>query len=154
MSSIIMLKFRPNVAAIVRRANGDILIAERTDVANAWQFPQGGIDRGETDEQALARELVEEISLRPKDYQVLENRGPYSYTFNNGRKKRGYDGQIQQYFLVELTGPESGIDVNTEHREFKSIRWIRPADFQLSWLPPMKREVYRAVLRDFFNVLL
>jgi len=149
-----MLKFRPNVAAIVRNARGEILIAERTDVENAWQFPQGGIDKGETFEQALERELVEEISLRPQHYRVLESRGPYSYTFSNGRKKRGYDGQIQQYFLVELTGPESAIDVNTDHKEFRTIRWIRPENFQLAWLPPMKREVYRAVLRDFFNIVL
>jgi len=149
-----MLKFRPNVAAIVRNMNGEILIAERTDVENAWQFPQGGIDKGETFEQALMRELMEEISLSPKSYRMLESRGPYSYTFTNGRKKRGYDGQIQQYFLVQLTGSESEINVRTAHQEFKSVRWIKPEQFQLSWLPPMKREVYRAVLRDFFNVIL
>ncbi len=60
--------YRPNVAAIVLSAKYpekcELFIASRTDVENAWQFPQGGIDKGETPKQALLRELEEEIGTR------------------------------------------------------------------------------------------
>ena len=58
-----MIRYRPNVALILQRADGRILIGERLDVAGAWQFPQGGVDAGESADEALAREMGEELSL-------------------------------------------------------------------------------------------
>ena len=55
--------YRPNVAAILQRENGDIFVAERINIKGAWQVPQGGIDSGEDAETALFRELQEEIGL-------------------------------------------------------------------------------------------
>ena len=55
------MKYRLNVAAILRNGAGKILIGERKDRSGAWQFPQGGVDEGETLAQALVRELREEI---------------------------------------------------------------------------------------------
>jgi putative (di)nucleoside polyphosphate hydrolase len=147
-----MMKFRPNVAAIVRNSEGKILICQRMDIAGAWQFPQGGVEAGETREEALERELEEELSLKPQDYEVIEHKGPYRYLLGNGRTKKGCHGQEQYYFLVEFRRPDSRIDVKTEHQEFRAFRWIQPQLFDLGWLPAMKREVYRAVLRDFFGV--
>lgn len=144
--------YRPNVAAIVKDADGRILVGERSDCAGAWQFPQGGIARNETAEEALKRELAEELSLRPIDYLVAESHGPFRYLFEEGRTKEGYNGQEQRYFLVELVAPKSRIDVATEHREFQAVRWIRPGEFQLDWLPPSKRPVYAAVLNAFFGL--
>jgi putative (di)nucleoside polyphosphate hydrolase len=144
--------YRPNVAAILQNSAGLILICERIDIAGAWQFPQGGVDPGETHAQALEREMLEELSLGPGDYKIISQKGPYRYTLAEGRMKRGYHGQEQEYFLLELTAPESRIDVETAHREFRSFRWIEPAAFDMLWLPPMKREVYRNVLKDFFGV--
>jgi putative (di)nucleoside polyphosphate hydrolase len=57
-------RYRSNVAAILRQDTGEILIGKRTDQVNCWQFPQGGVKPGETLEDALRRELEEEISLR------------------------------------------------------------------------------------------
>ena len=144
-------KLKTNVAAILRNAQGHILICERLGMAGAWQFPQGGVDDGETDEQALRRELREEIGVRPEDYTIVESRGPYRYLFGDGRKKRGHHGKLQTYFLCDFHAADERIDVATEHPEFQAFRWIAPEDFLLSWLPEMKREVYRAVLADFFG---
>lgn len=143
-----------NVAAILQDEKGRILICERYDVPGAWQFPQGGVDDGESIEQALGRELAEEISLQPGDYTTTVRKGPYRYLYGNDRVKKGYHGKEQHYFLATLTAPVSRIDVNTAHPEFQATRWIMPHQFDIEWLPPMKREVYRAVMKDFFDVLL
>lgn len=145
------LKYRPNVAGIITDLNGRILVCERIDVRGAWQFPQGGVDPGETFVGALEREMAEELSLRRGDYRILDQKGPYRYVLGGGRTKKGYHGQEQQYFLLELTAPESVINVATPDAEFRSTKWIRPHEFKKSWLPRMKAAVYESVLRDFFG---
>lgn len=146
------IRYRPNVAAIIQNANGQILICERIDIAGAWQFPQGGIDAGETPEQALQREMMEELSLSPEDYTVVTRKGPYRYLIGEGKTKKGFHGQEQEYFLLNLVAPETCINVKTPHQEFTQCRWIVPGEFDLQWLPPMKKEVYIQVMQDFFGV--
>jgi putative (di)nucleoside polyphosphate hydrolase len=145
------LKYHPNVAAILRNASGEILICERIDTKGAWQFPQGGIDPGETAEEAMRRELWEEISIRD-GYTIAARKGPYRYLYPEGNTKRGYNGKEQDYFLLDYTGNPEAIDLETKHPEFRQYRWIAPGEFQLSWLPKMKQAVYRAVFEDFFGV--
>ena len=148
-----MATYRRNVALILSRAGGEILVCERTGFPNSWQFPQGGAKKGETDIQALHREVREEISLAPESYRIVIRRGPYRYTFRSGFKKEGYDGQEQTYFLAEvLRAAESGIQV--DRKEFRAHQWIFPHAFKIDWVPPIKRETYRAVFRDFFDISL
>jgi len=148
------LRFRPNVGAIIKRADGKILVGERTKVAGAWQFPQGGLKRSETSREALSRELKEEVSLGPAHYRVVESKGPYRYVFPPGRTKEGFDGQEQTYFLIEFTGTDSNISISTEDPEFVRLRWIEPKEFQIAWVPRFKRDVYRQVFIDFFGIAL
>lgn len=143
---------RLNVAAILQNAEGKILICERLHTPGAWQFPQGGVDKGETLEEALARELVEEICVKPKHYRLLEGKGPYRYLYGDGRKVKGFHGKEQHFFLAEFSGPESAVDVKTRHPEFRAARWVMPQEFDVAWLPAMKRAVYQAVFMDFFRV--
>ena len=145
-------RYRPNVAAIIKRHDGKIFIGERSDVAGAWQFPQGGIKKTETALEALSRELQEEVSLEPEHYRVIESNGPYRYLFLPGRTKEGFDGQEQTFFLVELTAPDSRIEVRTEEPEFSQFRWIEPGEFQTGWVPGFKQDVYRQVFADFFGI--
>jgi putative (di)nucleoside polyphosphate hydrolase len=148
------VEYQKNVAAILRNPRGEILVCERLNMPNAWQFPQGGVDEGESLEQALGREVWEEISVTPEDYRVVESRGPYRYLFGAGRTKKGFHGKEQHYFLCDFSGPDWHINVATAHPEFRQWKWIAPAAFDLRWLPEMKLAVYRAVLRDFFGVAL
>lgn len=145
------MNYRRNVALILRRADGHVLVCERSDYRGSWQFPQGGCHPDETDEAALAREVREEISLAPTDYRVVTSRGPYRYEFRHGFRKEGFGGQAQIYFLADIRdGAEHSIVV--DRHEFQSFRWIDPAIFEIDWVPPIKRDVYRAVFRDFFSV--
>lgn len=158
-NSAILLKFmskseptyQPNVAGILRNRDGKILICERTTISGAWQFPQGGIDEGETPEEALVRELWEEISIDADDFRIVSQRDGYRYLFESG-KKRGHDGKDQTYFLCEFLGKDSKIDVNTKHPEFSAWKWVAPQEFRREWLPEMKRDVYAAVFQDFFGI--
>ena len=147
-------RYRSNVAAIIQAADQRILIGERSDVRGAWQFPQGGVKENESTLQALFRELREEVSIKPSHYRVLDCKGPYRYLFQGGRKKEGFDGQEQFYFLVQLTAPDSCVQVETDNPEFTRIRWIEPADFRIQWVPEFKQAVYRQVFMDFFGIWL
>ena len=145
--------YQQNVAGILRNRDGKILICERSTIRGAWQFPQGGVDKGETPEQALVRELWEEISLDPGDFRIVSKRDGYRYLFSGG-KKRGHDGKDQTYFLCEFLADDSQINVETEHPEFRAWKWIAPSEFRKDWLPAMKAEVYTAVFQDFFGIRL
>ncbi len=146
------MKYRPNVAVILQNKIGQILICERVSDPGSWQFPQGGVDEGETHEHALERELLEELALKPDDYKLLKRKGPYRYLLGEGRTKKGYDGQEQHYFLADFIAADSRINVATLHQEFRDFKWIKPEEFELKWLAKMKRDVYRAVFKDFFDI--
>lgn len=145
------MTYRPAVAAILQDRSGRILICERSDTPGAWQFPQGGIEAGETAATALGREVLEEISLPRAAYSIDAVRGPYRYRFPAGLTKKGFHGQAHHYFLLRLRGAKSLINTGAVNAEFRQTRWIRPEEFDLAWLPPMKRCVYRRVFRDFFG---
>jgi putative (di)nucleoside polyphosphate hydrolase len=66
--------------------------------------------------------------------------------------KAGCGGQEQTYFLADFLGEDRALLVDPSTVEFRAVRWIDPADFPLEAVAPMKQEVYRAVLRDFFGV--
>ena len=139
------------------RPDGTLLICERLNVPGAWQFPQGGVDAGESLEQALLREVQEEIGLVPSDYEVVSQRGGYRYLYPEEVRvkklqKHGNHGQEQTYFLCNLTNSAAVINVDQKPREFRAFRWIEPEEFDLDWLPSFKRDVYREVMRDFFEV--
>lgn len=145
--------FRNNVALLLERGDGRIFLGERVDRAEAWQFPQGGVDAGESLRNALHREVKEEIGLAPETYEIIDQRGGYRYLFPEGhRKGDDYRGQEQTYFHCLFTGNEEDIDLRTGKPEFNRYQWLLPADFNIDWLPEFKRGVYISVLADFFGV--
>jgi putative (di)nucleoside polyphosphate hydrolase len=145
--------YRANVAAILERKDGKILVGERIGRPDAWQFPQGGVDEGETPRKALYREVKEEIGVGKSLYKVLESKGGYRYKFPDGHARwKKFCGQEQTYFRCRFLGKNSDIDVDRENPEFSDFRWIWPKKFDLDWLPKFKRAVYREVLADFYGV--
>ncbi|WP_228712668.1 RNA pyrophosphohydrolase [Halarcobacter mediterraneus] len=144
--------YRPNVAAIVLSAKYpekcEIFIASRTDVENAWQFPQGGIDEGENPNEALHRELEEEIGT--KDIEIIAEYPKWvSYDFPPAiaKKMHPYDGQIQKYYLVKLK-KGAKIDINTEIPEFSEYKFV-PTENIYDYITFFKRTVYKQVLKYF-----
>ena len=145
--------YRPNVAALMVNGLGELLICERRDFKNSWQFPQGGVDAGESPLEALHRELDEELGLEPDKYQILRQEAGYHYDFPHQAKRwRKYIGQEQTYFLCKMLGTDADIRLDKHKPEFVRWKWINPEEFSYDWLPPFKHDVYRRVLRDFFSV--
>ncbi len=145
--------YRPNVAAILQRATGEIFVAERINIAGAWQFPQGGVDEGEDAETAVFRELEEEIGVKRALLEIVQRREGYRYAFPKNRLKYGiYGGQEQTYFLCRFTGTDADFNLSATHQEFATFKWIQPAEFQMNWVPNFKRKVYRQVMQDFFGI--
>ncbi len=145
-------KYRPNVAAIVLSAKYpekcEVFIASRTDVDNAWQFPQGGIDDGESPKQALFRELEEEIGTREIEI-IAEYPQWVSYDFPSSIAKKMYpfDGQIQKYYLVKLK-KGAKININTHIPEFSEYKFV-PTKNIYNYITFFKRTVYKQVLKYF-----
>jgi putative (di)nucleoside polyphosphate hydrolase len=145
-------KYRPNVAAIVLSssypAKCEIFIASRIDVEDAWQFPQGGIDEGETPKEALFRELKEEIGTNEVDI-IAEFPEWVSYDFPPSVASRmtPFDGQTQKYFLVKLHKGAT-IDINTEIPEFSQYKFVKTEKLN-DFITFFKRTVYKKVLKYF-----
>ena len=145
-------KYRPNVAAIVLSssfpAKCEIFIASRIDVEDAWQFPQGGIDEGETPNEALFRELKEEIGTNKIDI-IAEFPEWVSYDFPPSVASRmaPFDGQTQKYFLVKLH-KGAKIDIDTEIPEFSQYKFVKTEKLN-DYITYFKRTVYKKVLKYF-----
>ncbi len=144
--------FRPNVGIIVVNDDGRVLWARRVS-RNGWQFPQGGIDGSETPEQALYRELHEEVGLTDNKVRILGcTRGWLRYRLpRRMRRSRGepqFVGQKQKWFLLHLTGSDDDVVVDSSAKpEFDHWQWVSYW-YPLSQVIPFKREVYRRALKE------
>ena len=107
--------FRPNVGIMLMNTQGKLLWARRIGGQNAWQFPQGGIKSDETPEQALYRELKEEVGLSPEQVSVVDvTRGWLRYRLPKRFVRQQQPvciGQKQKWFLLEYNGADNAIDL-------------------------------------------
>jgi len=145
-------EFRPNVALLLCNNSGEMLICERADFPGSWQFPQGGVKKKESLKEALYRETFEEIGIPRSFLEILGSYGPYRYVFPPGLTRGGYSGQEQTVFHARLLDGAPDFDLTHDPVEFRAARWVRPADFQLSWLPEMKQDLYQKVLGEAFGI--
>ncbi|MBU6469655.1 MAG: RNA pyrophosphohydrolase [Gammaproteobacteria bacterium] len=149
--------FRANVGIILADGSGRLFWARRAGQA-AWQFPQGGIQERESPEQALFRELAEEIGLRPEHVDVLGSTGQWLRYRLPARYQRHDSrplciGQKQLWFLLRLIGEESAVRLDaSDLPEFDAWRWVdywHPVDEVIFF----KRQVYRQALTELERLL-
>jgi len=145
-------KYRPNVAAVILSSKYpfvcEYFIARRNDIKDVWQFPQGGIDDGESAKEALYRELKEEIGT--DEIEVLcKYPQELKYDFPQTIAKRMYpfDGQRQIYFLVKLK-ENAKIKLDTKHPEFDDYRFVKQKKI-FDTVAYFKRPVYQKVINYF-----
>lgn len=150
--------FRANVGIILCHADGKLFWARRVGGRAGWQFPQGGMQPGETPEQALYRELAEEVGLGPEQVQVLaESRDWLSYRLPPRYQRHDSQpvciGQKQRWFLLRSCDDEPQVCFDTSSTpEFDDWRWVdywHPLDEVIFF----KRRVYREVLTEFAPAL-
>ncbi|QLE84570.1 MULTISPECIES: RNA pyrophosphohydrolase [Shewanella] len=150
--------FRANVGIIICNRFGQVMWARRFG-QHSWQFPQGGVDDGESPEQAMFRELYEEVGLKPEHVKVLTStRSWLRYRLPKRLIRQDSKplciGQKQKWFLLQLKSDESAVDLNAcGHPEFDDWRWVS------YWYPvrqvvSFKRDVYRKVMKEFAPVTL
>lgn len=149
--------FRPNVGIMLANARHELLWARRVG-QNAWQFPQGGIDPGESAEEALFRELHEEIGLGEADVEILGcTRGWLRYYLPKRFIRRNAwprcIGQKQVWFLLRLTAPEERVRFDLGPKpEFDHWRWV-PYWHPVNEVVFFKRRVYRRALQELEPLL-
>ncbi|WP_424985686.1 RNA pyrophosphohydrolase [Microbulbifer sp. S227A] len=151
---IAKLPYRKCVGIMLINGEGNVFVGQRNDRhAEAWQMPQGGIDKGEAPRDAALRELWEETGVPPELVEILaetENWLPYDLPHDIVPKiwKGRYRGQEQKWFLMRFLGQDDQVDIATEHPEFTVWRW-QPADQLVEAIVPFKRAVYEQVLAAF-----
>jgi putative (di)nucleoside polyphosphate hydrolase len=144
--------FRANVGIMLANARGEVLWARRVG-QDAWQFPQGGIQQGESPQQALFRELEEEIGLTAKDVEIIATtRGWLRYRLPQRLLRRDSKplciGQKQKWFLLKMLSDDSEVRFDNDHKpEFDHWRWVSYW-YPLGQVIPFKREVYRRALKE------
>lgn len=148
--------YRPNVGIVICNHQKQLLWAKRQGM-NAWQFPQGGVHPGEDLDEAMYRELHEEVGLYPEDVRILGKTTEWvKYLFGSQKTtSRGetFVGQKQIWYLLQLISPDERIDIAaSEHQEFDDWQWV---DY---WYPiehiiEFKRDIYQETLKHFAPLL-
>jgi putative (di)nucleoside polyphosphate hydrolase len=144
--------YRPNVGIILLNQRNEVFWGKRVK-QHSWQFPQGGIKHGESPEQAMFRELYEEIGLKPEQVKIVaRTREWLRYDVPDQwirRDLRGnYRGQKQIWFLLRMMGRDCDVCLRrSEKPEFDAWRWHE------YWIPleaviEFKRDVYQQALSE------
>ena len=149
--------FRANVGIVLMHADGRLFLGRRSG-GRGWQFPQGGMRRGEEPEASLYRELKEEIGLAPADVTILGRtehwlRYRLPQRFIRANQLPLCVGQKQRWFLLQLQSPEDALRFDTTSEpEFDRGRWV---DY---WQPIreviyFKRTVYTRALHELGHLV-
>ncbi len=144
--------FRPNVGIILANSLGQVLWARRIG-QDAWQFPQGGINEHETPEEAMFRELREEVGLSPEDVEIVAvTRGWLRYRLPKRMIRRHTQpvcvGQKQKWYLLRMLSADSAVSINNcDSPEFDGWRWVSYW-YPLGQVVSFKREVYRKAMKE------
>lgn len=144
--------YRPNVGIIVANSLGQVLWARRRGGQDAWQFPQGGINSGESIEAAVYRELDEEIGLQPEHVQIISNtRGWLRYKLPRRllrNNSKSFVGQKQKWYLLKMLGDDDAVCFDhSDTPEFDAWQWVSYW-YPLGQVINFKKDVYRRAMKE------
>ncbi len=153
------LPYRPNAGLMLLNDAGKVFVGKRLDTdGEAWQMPQGGIDKGEEPEAAALRELEEETGIPAGLVDVLAvSKDWIKYDFPKELAARlwvrrsgepRFRGQKQRWFLMRFKGRDADVNIATAHPEFSAWKWMDAADLPAA-IVPFKRGIYERVLAEF-----
>ena len=156
MSTRDPLQYRPCVGVMLVNPAGKAFVGKRIDNKEGdwWQMPQGGVDPGEDLDEAMLRELGEEIGARKKHVEIVA-RLPEELFYDLPPELQGtlwggkYKGQRQSWYLARFTGSDEDIDLKAhKHPEFCEWKWVDP-ELLPELIVPFKREVYATIVAGF-----
>ena len=155
--------YRPNVGIVICNRDGQVFWARRVK-RDGWQFPQGGVDQNESLTEAMYRELQEETGLTQSQVRLIAHtKGWLHYDLpdhflrnqqTDSTTKVSFKGQKQIWFLLEILGDDSVVDLQTgiQPAEFDSWKWV-DTDFALNNIVGFKRPVYEKALSELSQYL-
>ena len=149
--------YRLGIGMMMVNAENKIFVGQRLDIIDsAWQMPQGGVDRHETTDQAMLRELEEEIGTRDVEV-IVKSEKLYRYNLPlelSGRLWGGkYKGQRQIWYALRFRGKDKDINIKTRDPEFRDWKW-GTKDELLDIIVPFKKNLYECVLEDLWPYVL
>ena len=145
--------YRKNVGLIVLNQKNKLLLCRRKD-QKTWQFPQGGIDSGESPQAAAFRELFEEVGVHKKEVEVVKKSDHwFDYDLPEKYQKRSdtmrkFKGQTQKWFMLKANTELNVNLCNDVQQEFVDYKWVS-FWYPLSHIVPFKKGVYQNVLNEF-----
>ncbi|HEY0445680.1 MAG TPA: RNA pyrophosphohydrolase [Allosphingosinicella sp.] len=154
MTSKDTLPYRPAVGVMLLNREGKVFVGQRLDnTLEAWQMPQGGLDRGEDAEAGALRELEEETGITADKVEILQ-RCPVELYYDLpddlvGKLWKGrWRGQRQTWFLCRFTGTDEDVRLDAHEQEFRAWKWAEPAELP-AMIVPFKQKLYEDVLAAF-----
>ncbi|MEO6248420.1 MAG: RNA pyrophosphohydrolase [Sphingomicrobium sp.] len=146
--------YRRGVGVMLLNFEGLVWVGKRIDYrAEAWQMPQGGIDKGEAPWETALRELEEETGIPPHLVERIAEcperlRYDLPETLRSKLWKGTWKGQLQDWFLCRFLGDDRDVNIRTKHPEFNDWKWVAP-ELLPELIVPFKQEMYRDLLRHF-----
>lgn len=150
------LEYRPMVVGCIINRRNEVLLVERFDQPKHWQLPQGGREEGETPEQAVRREMQEELNIR--ELEVLGQSKPDVYQYRwkrvwkrgeddpTGRRRAyGFKGQRATIFYLRYLGDDK--DIIVDQHEHTNWRWV-PLKNVLKTIHAIRRPLMTIALAD------